>query len=292
MTQLPFCKMHGAGNDFVVLDAVSAELQMDASRARRIADRRRGVGCDQILILSPPQRPEQDFNYRIFNSDGSEAGQCGNGARCAAHFVHLQGLSARPELLLGTRERTLRVRRLGDGDYSANLGEPLFAPQQVPMIADSEAPLQTLNLGADELQIAALSLGNPQAVLFVDDLEGAQLDALGPAISAHRAFPDGANVGFARVLRDALQLRVWERGSGETGACGSGACARRHSGGARRAAVASRRRWRCGGADAGRRAAGALARRGRRASVRAVRSGVPGAAAPVIMMLSRVRRPP
>lgn len=227
MADLAFCKMHGAGNDFVVLDAVSAELQMDAGKARRIADRHTGVGCDQILMLSPPDNPQHDFNYRIFNSDGSEAGQCGNGARCAAHFVHLQGLSAKPELVLGTCERTLRVRRMDDGNYSADLGEPLFAPQQVPMVADADAdaPLQTLDLGREQIQVAALSLGNPQAVLFVDDLEGTELSALGPAISAHRAFPDGANVGFARVLPDALQLRVWERGASETRACGSGACA-------------------------------------------------------------------
>lgn len=225
MTRLAFTKMHGLGNDFVVIDGVRQSPALDPEFVRRIADRRQGVGCDQLLLVEP-SRDGADFGYRIFNADGGEVEQCGNGARCVARFVREQGLSDADGLTFATRGGPIRAELLADGRVAVDMGTPRFDPAMIPFEADAAAEVHELEVGDGVCRISAVSMGNPHAVLEVDDVASAPVTELGPLIEHHPRFPRRANVGFVQILdRDRVRLRVWERGVGETAACGTGACA-------------------------------------------------------------------
>lgn len=225
--KLPFTKMHGCGNDFVVIDATAAPFRPDAALLHRLTDRRFGVGCDQVLVVQAPSSPEVDFDYRIFNADGSEVGQCGNGSRALAVFIRDRGLSDQAELKVQTRSARMRLALQADGQVTVDMGAPRFAPAEVPLTLP-EAELYALELaGFGRVEFGAVSMGNPHAVILVPDCAGAPVEALGRAVQARAdVFPEGVNVGFLQVQdRGHGRLRVYERGSGETLACGSGACA-------------------------------------------------------------------
>jgi diaminopimelate epimerase len=223
---LRFTKMHGLGNDFVVIDALRQKVDMDAARCRFLADRRFGVGCDQVLLVEPPRSPKTDFYYRIFNADGSEVEQCGNGARCFARFVREKGLTERDEIPVGTRAGDIRLYIEGDGQVRVNMGVPVFEPARIPFLAEAEADNYELALDGETVSIGAVSMGNPHAVLLVEDIDSAPVARLGPMIERHPRFPQRVNAGFMQVVeRGHIRLRVFERGSGETLACGTGACA-------------------------------------------------------------------
>jgi diaminopimelate epimerase len=221
-----FTKMHGLGNDFVVLDGVRQTLELSEERIRTLADRHFGVGCDQVLVVEPAARPGTDFLYRVFNADGSEAGQCGNGARCLAQFVRDCGLTEKDQLNVGTRDGAIELAIQADGEVRVNMGVPRLDPRQIPFATEKQATVYVLPLPTETLAIGAVSMGNPHAVTVVEDVDAAPVAALGPLIAGHASFPQGANAGFMQVLAaDAARLRVFERGVGETLACGSGACA-------------------------------------------------------------------
>ena len=219
--------MHGLGNDFVLFDATREPLRLSPERARLIADRHFGVGCDQILLAEPPPSGEFDFRYRILNADGSESGQCGNGARCFLHFVRDAGLTDKKTIRVAVQNGELELRLLADGQVRVDMGVPDFAPAQVPIAAEARAPTYRLLLDeGHEVEFAAVSMGNPHAVLRVDDTQQAPVAKLGSLLESHSFFPERANIGFLQVLdRGHGRLRVFERGTGETLACGSGACA-------------------------------------------------------------------
>lgn len=224
--KLAFTKMHGAGNDFVVIDLVRQHANLSAGQIRRIADRQRGIGCDQVLLVEPPDDPDADFRYRIYNADGSEAGQCGNGARCFARFVREQRLSWKQSLRVQTPGGMMGLEIANDGRVLADLGAPRFSPSIIPFDAAIEAPTYDIEVDGQQLQIGAVSMGNPHAVLRVDCVDSAPVDALGAVLERHPRFPERVNVGFMQVLsRSEIRLRVFERGAGETQACGTGACA-------------------------------------------------------------------
>ena len=225
-TGLRFTKMHGLGNDFVVIDAVRQAVALTTAQIRALADRHFGVGCDQVLLLEPPRQDQADFTYRIFNADGGEVEHCGNGARCAARFVHDQGLSAKTTLTFDTLGGPVRPRLLPDGQVEVDMGVPCFEPARIPFEAAGEALDYPLQVAGQALTIAALAIGNPHAVLRVSDVAGAPVATLGPLIEAHTRFPRRVNAGFLQILsRTEGRLRVYERGAGETLACGTGACA-------------------------------------------------------------------
>jgi diaminopimelate epimerase len=228
---LKFTKMHALGNDFVVIDGLSQQVQMTPARARKIADRHTGVGCDQILIVEPPARPDLDFGYRIFNQDGSEVAQCGNGARCFARFVRDRHLTNKSHIRVNTLdgEMELEVIEGNQRDYRAAIAVPRFDPADVPL-RDWPQPAAdgsyTLDLGGELVRFYALSVGNPHAVLVVPSARNAEVDRLGPLLQGQPLFPESVNVGFMEILEpQQIVLRVYERGAGETLACGSGACA-------------------------------------------------------------------
>ncbi len=221
-----FTKMQGLGNDFVVIDAISQSIELDIDQLRFIADRRFGIGCDQILLVEAPQQPEVDFNYRIFNADGSEVEQCGNGARCFARFVHDKGLSTKTQIPVATASGIIHLWMENDGQVTVNMGAPVFEPARIPFLAEAEADSYALDVAGEQLDISVVSIGNPHAVLRVEDVDAAPVDQLGAQIESHSRFPQRVNAGFMQVLdRDEIRLRVFERGSGETLACGTGACA-------------------------------------------------------------------
>ncbi|MDX1497312.1 MAG: diaminopimelate epimerase, partial [Salinisphaeraceae bacterium] len=221
-----FSKMHGLGNDFVVFDATRQPLPLSADQARQIADRRFGIGCDQILIVEPPPDDSADFRYRIFNADGGEVGQCGNGARCFARFVRDKGLIERDEIRVVTCTGPMVLNILDDGQVRVNMGVPRFEPEEIPFTADTRHTSYALDVDGESIEIAALSMGNPHAVLRVDDVDTAPVETLGPQIESHNRFPQRVNAGFLQIIDPGqARLRVYERGSGETLACGSGACA-------------------------------------------------------------------
>ena len=223
---LRFTKMHGLGNDFVVFDGVRQRVELSREAIRHLADRRFGVGCDQVLLVEPARTPGVDFSYRIFNADGGEVEQCGNGARCFARFVREQGLSEKTEIRVETASGIIVPRLEADGQVTVNMGVPRFALREIPFLADAEAPRYTLEVAGTSVQIAALSMGNPHAVQLVPDVDAAPVATQGPAIEAHPRFPERVNAGFMQVLdREHIRLRVYERGVGETLACGTGACA-------------------------------------------------------------------
>jgi diaminopimelate epimerase len=208
--------MEGAGNDFVVLDATARPFALTGAQLRRLADRHFGVGCDQVLVVEKPQQRENDFRYRIFNADGGEVEQCGNGARCFVKFVHARGLTARREIRVETLGGLIAPRLEADGEVNVDMGAPRL-----------ESPLvQPLEVAGARVELAVLSMGNPHAVQLVADLEAAPVATQGPALERHPRFPQRVNAGYMQVLeRHAITLRVWERGAGETLACGTGACA-------------------------------------------------------------------
>jgi diaminopimelate epimerase len=225
--ELSFTKLEAAGNDFVVIDATKAPLTLAPTQLRHLADRHFGVGCDQILIVEPATRPDADFFYRIYNADGSESGQCGNGARCFARFIHDQGLSSQPELRLQTRDGLLVAYQQAGGNWRVNLGVPRWEPTAVPLLADlRQTYYHALSTGGETLEFGAVSLGNPHAVMAVVDVALADVAQLGSWLEHHPLFPAKVNVGFMQVIDSQhIHLRVHERGAGETLACGSGACA-------------------------------------------------------------------
>jgi diaminopimelate epimerase len=218
--------MHGAGNDFVVLDALARPLSLNPRQLKQIADRHFGIGCDQILLVEPPRQPDTDFYYRVFNADGGEVEQCGNGARCLVRYVVDRGLTARPELRVGTRAGVIVPRLENDGQVTVDMGVPEFEPSRIPF----EAPARALSYGLDvdghRRELCVLSMGNPHAVQVVADIEHAPVAVEGPLIEHHPRFPQRVNVGYMQIVnRRRILLRVYERGAGETLACGTGACA-------------------------------------------------------------------
>jgi len=221
-----FTKMHGQGNDFVVLDGVHQALAIDADAARRLADRHLGIGCDQLLLVERPRDPANDFRYRIFNADGGEVEQCGNGARCFARFVLDEGLTQKREIRVETASGVIIPKVEDGGQVTVDMGPPRFAPGDIPFLAGAERPLYELRVAGLPVEIAALSMGNPHAVQLVDDIERAPVTTQGPLIERHPSFPQRVNAGYMQpVTRTHVRLRVWERGAGETLACGTGACA-------------------------------------------------------------------
>jgi diaminopimelate epimerase len=224
--QLRFSKMHGLGNDFVVIDAIHQAVSLSAEQVRRFASRRFGIGCDQVLLVEPPDQPEVDFSYRIFNADGSEVAQCGNGARCFARFVRIHGLSVKNVLEVSTLAGRIQLFIEPGQQVRVNMGVPQWDPAHIPFFAPDRAASYDLELGGEHVSIAAVSIGNPHAVLQVADVLQAPVERLGPIIERHPRFPQRVNVGFMQILNGArIRLRVFERGAGETLACGSGACA-------------------------------------------------------------------
>jgi diaminopimelate epimerase len=229
--QYAFTKMHGLGNDFIVLDAFTQPLQLSPDQLRFLGDRHFGIGCDQILLVEPPTRPETDFNYRIFNADGDEVEQCGNGARCFARYVHEKGLSNKPEITVGTNAGIIKLLLEESGQVRVNMGTPILDPTKIPFIADQESIEYTIEVAGETLQLGAVSMGNPHAVIVVKDTDTAPVEAVGQALQRHPRFPQRVNVGFMQILSpEAIRLRVYERGVGETLACGTGACAAAVSG--------------------------------------------------------------
>ena len=231
LMRLEFTKMQGVGNDFVVLDGVSRSIPMTPQLAKRLADRHFGVGCDQVLVVEKPQRGGTDFRYRIWNTDGSEVEQCGNGARCFVRFVHDKGLTKKKEIRVETHSGVIVPRLEPDGQVSVDMGTPVFEPERVPFDTRGLLPVQEnkrwpLEVAGRTVQVAVLSMGNPHAVQTVADVESAPVTTEGPLIERHPRFPNRVNAGYMQVLdRARIRLRVWERGAGETLACGTGACA-------------------------------------------------------------------
>ena len=224
--KLKFTKMHGLGNDFVVLDGVRQSVSLTPEQLRYLGDRHFGVGCDQILLVEKPTRPEADFRYRIFNADGGEVEQCGNGARCFARFVHDQGLTDRREIRVETQKGIIAPRLEGDGNVTVDMDEPRFLPAEIPFLHDDDVVIHSLDVADETLEISVVSMGNPHAVQVVADVETAPVGAHGPLIENHERFPQRVNAGFMQIVdRHTIRLRVYERGAGETLACGTGACA-------------------------------------------------------------------
>ncbi len=221
-----FTKMHGLGNDFVVLDAITHSFVPNAAQVRWLADRHFGVGCDQLLVVERPTQPGVDFRYRIFNADGGEVEQCGNGARCFVRFVHEKSLTQKREIRVETQSGLIAPRLEANGEVTVDMGLPRFAPAEIPFVSDSEVVIQPLDVGGEMIDISVLSMGNPHAVQVVADVDTAPVLQQGPLIESHPRFPRRVNAGFMQIVdRHSIRLRVYERGAGETLACGTGACA-------------------------------------------------------------------
>jgi diaminopimelate epimerase len=226
MPRLKFTKMHGLGNDFVVFDGVRQNVKLTSGQARFIADRHFGVGCDQILLVEEPTRNDVDFRYRIFNADGGEVQQCGNGARCFVRFVHDRKLTEKREIRVETASGIISPKLEDDSQVTVDMGMPRFEPAEIPFVADRRAPTYRLEVEGEKIEVSVLSMGNPHAMLRVDDIEMAPVGELGPKIERHPCFPERVNAGFMQILdRSHIRLRVYERGAGETLSCGTGACA-------------------------------------------------------------------
>ena len=222
---LKFTKMHGLGNDFVVVNALDQAVNPDRDQVRRLADRRRGIGCDQLLVIRPGRHEQADFLVSIYNSDGSEAEQCGNGIRCVAVFLRENGLIRKDELVAETGAGLVKLYCEGEL-IRVNMGRPGFEPADIPLAVAEQRQTYNLKVDGMNIEMVALSLGNPHAVLLVDDADSAPVGVIGPQVQNHALFPDSVNVGFMQILDDShIRLRVFERGAGETPACGSGACA-------------------------------------------------------------------
>jgi len=224
--KLRFSKMHGLGNDFVVLDGVRQVIHLSSEQIRQLGDRHFGIGFDQLLLVEKAGRTGIDFRYRIFNADGGEVEQCGNGARCFVRFVHEQGLTAKREIAVETMQGVIHPRLEENGLVTVDMGLPKFLPAEIPFESASDAVVQSLDVGGEQVLISVVSMGNPHAVQVVADVDTAPVATQGPAIESHPRFPRRVNAGFLQVLnRQAIRLRVYERGAGETLACGTGACA-------------------------------------------------------------------
>lgn len=224
--KLKFSKMHGLGNDFVVLDGIRQAVSLTPEQLRYLADRNFGVGCDQILLVEATSQAGVDFRYRIFNADGSEVEQCGNGARCFVRFVHEQGLTDKREIKVETKRGIITPRLEANGSVTVDMGEPRFLPAEIPFLHDEDVVIYNLDVADETLEISVVSMGNPHAVQVVDSVDTAPVGQHGPLIEKHEQFPQRVNAGFMQVVdRHAIKLRVFERGSGETLACGTGACA-------------------------------------------------------------------
>ena len=220
-----FTKMQGTGNDFVIFNTFSHPLSLSCEQIKHIADRRLGIGCDQVLLLEPPKNNETDVYYRIFNSDGTEVTQCGNGARCIAIYLNNKGLVKKNSIIAKTKSSQL-ILKINNNSVTVNMGIPEFEPADIPLNISGRLENYSLSLGDEEITFGAVSLGNPHAVIIVDDVESASVESIGAAIQEYGVFPKGVNVGFVQILdRKTIKLRVYERGAGETLACGSGACA-------------------------------------------------------------------
>ncbi len=223
---LKFTKMHGLGNDFIMLDLISQRCNLRAGHIRKLADRRRGIGCDQLLVVEAPQSPNADFRYRIYNADGREVEQCGNGARCFARFVRDRKLTTKKHIVVETSTGIIELQVRDDKLVEVNMGVPNLEPVDIPFTTTARANQYSLQLPDQELLIGAVSMGNPHAVTLVDDVDTAAVAELGPVIEQHRDFPEQVNAGFMQIVSATeIRLRVFERGVGETQACGSGACA-------------------------------------------------------------------
>ncbi len=217
--------MHGLGNDFIVIDAVNQRISLDPQQLRRLADRHVGIGCDQILLIEAAEG-EADFRYRIFNADGGEVEQCGNGARCFVRYVHDHEMTTKREIRVETLGGPIIPRLESNGEVTVNMGVPRFEPSEIPFIAEARAPTYLLDMGDKKVEISALSLGNPHAVQLVPDIDYAPVLTEGALIERHPRFPQRVNAGYMQVVdKHRIRLRVYERGTGETLACGTGACA-------------------------------------------------------------------
>ncbi|MEH6548449.1 MAG: diaminopimelate epimerase [Pseudomonadales bacterium] len=223
---IAFTKMHGLGNDFVVLDRVTQHFQLDEKLIRALADRRFGVGCDQVLVVETPGQPDVDFRYRIFNADGSEVEQCGNGARCFARFVKDRQLIGKDTIRVETCSGIIELTVIDRTQVRVDMGLPNLQPADIPLLEDCRKASYMLDIDGDMLEMGAVSMGNPHAVISVDDVDEAPVEVLGRTIQQSPVFPNSVNVGFMQILsRTHIRLRVYERGVGETLACGTGACA-------------------------------------------------------------------
>jgi len=218
--------MHGLGNDFVVIDGINQQIHLTAEQIRFLSDRHFGVGCDQLLLVEKPISDNAEFKYRIFNADGGEVAQCGNGARCFARFVREKGLSSSDEIVVDTDAGQLVLQFDRDGSITVNMGVPKHQPAQIPLNVDEQASRYKAKLMETEIEFSAVSMGNPHAVIRVDDVASAPVASVGAQLERHGLFPERANIGFMQVVnRQQVKLRVYERGAAETLACGSGACA-------------------------------------------------------------------
>ncbi|MDX7989032.1 diaminopimelate epimerase [Xenorhabdus sp. 12] len=223
---MQFSKMHGLGNDFMVVDAVTQNVYFSPELICRLADRNTGIGFDQLLVVEAPYDPDLDFHYRIFNSDGSEVSQCGNGARCFAQFVRLKGLTNKRDIKVSTQAGRMVLSITNDNQVCVNMGEPDFEPQRIPFRANKAEKTYIIRAAERTILCGVVALGNPHCVIQVEDVDTAEVEVLGPVLENHERFPERVNVGFMQVVnRGHIRLRVFERGAGETQACGSGACA-------------------------------------------------------------------
>lgn len=223
---LKFSKMHGLGNDFVVIDAINQPVALSPEQARFIADRHFGVGCDQLLLVENSTLSGVDFRYRILNADGSEVEQCGNGARCFARFVRNNGLSDKNSIVVETAKGMITLHLVENDLVRVDMGIPRLNPSEIPFTAEKQAVNYTIEVDGESLSVGVVSMGNPHVVIRVDDIEQAPVEQLGPLLESHPRFPNRVNVGFMQVLTpQQIRLRVYERGAAETLACGSGACA-------------------------------------------------------------------
>lgn len=224
--RVKFTKMQGVGNDFVVLDAINQPIKLDSAVARRLADRHFGVGCDQVLVIERPRTQGTDFYYRIFNSDGGEVQHCGNGARCFLRYVRDKGLTDKARIRVETLAGIIVPALEPDGQVTVDMGPPQFEPAKIPFRAERRAPTYWIEVEGVPVEISALSMGNPHAVQIVQDIEAAPVLTQGPLIERHARFPERVNAGYMEIVdRGHIRLRVYERGAGETLACGTGACA-------------------------------------------------------------------
>ncbi len=226
MGKLRFTKMHGLGNDFVVLDGIHQKVDLAPAELRRLADRRYGVGCDQVLVVERPTRTGVDFRYRIWNADGGEVEQCGNGARCFVKFVRDRGLTDKRRIVVETAGGIIEPELVGDDQVAVDMGVPRFAAAEIPFAGEGDAAVRALDLDGETIRVSLVSMGNPHAVQVVADVDRAPVVAQGPRLECDPRFPARVNAGYMQVVdRATIRLRVWERGAGETPACGTGACA-------------------------------------------------------------------
>ncbi len=225
--RLRFTKMHGAGNDFVMLDGISQKLpNLSPEKIRKLSDRHFGVGCDQVLIVEPPRQVDSDFRYRIFNQDGSEVENCGNGARCFALFVRQRGLTKKNVIRVETANGPLVLHVHENDQVTVDMGEPVLTPSEIPFEAEQQEIVYSVDVDGTAHELSAVSMGNPHAVSLVDDVDNLDIETIGPLVESHPRFPQRVNAGFLQVIsRTEAKLRVYERGVGETLACGTGACA-------------------------------------------------------------------